>query len=230
MDIIYIGSGISAKLINQIDHTKYIVVCVNNAWRLFEENKQFDYWLHSGDFPYENYPKIKNFKTEISYKEYQPAILNLVNNSLKIETKHPYHYAGYTIFFQGLYWIMEILKPQNIYLLGFDHDYNKEKTHKWLENDKPNPQNHYLKDKNQSIKEWSEEFFKGFEYDFFYGHGTPDPVRLGEDVLKEKFFLALENSKKIGVNIFNASTIENTINIFPKIKLNFEIEATNLSH
>lgn len=219
MDVIYIGSGKSAKLINQVDRSKYRTVCVNNAWKLFNENEQFDYWLHSGDFPYENYPKFKNFKTKITYTEYQPAILNLINNLLKIETKYPYHHIGYTIFFQGLYWIFNELKPQNIYLLGFDHDYNQEKVKKWLENNRPNPQNHYLKDKNKSIKEWSEEFFKDFEPDFFYGHGTPDPLRLGEQVIKGKFNLALENSKKLGINIFNASPLESTINIFPKINI-----------
>ena len=218
MDIIYIGSGKSANLIKEIDSKKYITVCVNNAWRLFENEESFDYWLHSGDFPRENHPKNRNYAKEISYKEYQQSILNLVD-ILNIRTDSPYHHVGYTIFFQGLYWIFESLKPKNIYLLGFDHDYNPEKSKKWLENNKPSPHNHFLKDKKQTIKEWSEEFFKGFETDFFYGHGTPDPLRLGENELIKKFQLALQNSQKLGINVFNASPVENTINIFPKINI-----------
>lgn len=219
MDIIYIGSGQSAKLIHSIDKKKYTIICVNNAWRLFEENEEFDYWIHSGDFPRENFPSKTNFKNEISYLQYQPAIENLINQKLDLNQKFPYHYVGYTIFFQGLYWIFEELKPSNIYLLGFDHDYNESKTKKWFDNGQPNPQNNFLRGQNETVKDWSKRFFADFDEDFFYGHGTPDPLRLGENHLIEKFNLALEISKNLGVNIYNASQVESKINQFPKITL-----------
>jgi hypothetical protein len=219
MDVIYVGSGKSARLIKTINKKKYTIICANNAWRLFKENEEFDYWIHSGDFPRENFPLKKNFKTEISYSQYQPAIENLINQKLNLNQKFPHHYVGYTIFFQGLYWIFEMLKPSNIYLLGFDHDYNKDKTKKWFENGQPNPQNSFLKKQNETIKEWSKKFFQDFDEDFFYGHGTPDPLRLGENHLAEKFNLASEISKKLNINIYNASPIESNINKFSKIIL-----------
>jgi hypothetical protein len=219
MDIIYIGSGQSAKLIHSIDKKKYTIICANNAWRLFDGNELFDYWIHPVDFPRENFPSKINFKNEISYLEYESTIKDLINNKLDLNQKSPFHYVGYTTFFQGLYWIFGALKPSNVYLLGFDHDYNKDKTKKWLENNKPSPQNNFLKDQNETIEEWSKRFFQDFDEDFFYGHGTPDPLRLGEDYLIEKFNLALEISKKLGINVYNASTKESKINKFPKIIL-----------
>jgi hypothetical protein len=219
MNVLYIGSGNSAKYVHQLDHTKYITVCVNNAWRLFTDNKVFDYWLHSGDFPHENYPNKKNFKYEISNEEYEASIKNLVYNKLKLKESSPCHYVGYTIFFIGLHWIMHEISPANIFLLGFDHDYNRNKTQKWLNNGQPNPQNQYLKDTSKSIKEWSDNFFYEFEHDFFYGHGTPDPMRLGENYIKEKFFQAANTARQLNVNIFNASLADGSLNIFPKIKI-----------
>ena len=219
MDVIYIGSGKSAELIKEIDHTKYTIVCANNAWRLFENKQPFDYWLHSGDFPHENHPPTKNFKYEISHLEYESAISDFVANVLKMEISYSHHYVGYTIFFQGLYWIFHHLKPRAIYLLGFDHDYNKEKTKKWFENKQPNPQNNFLKCESETIKQWSENFFKGFEPDFFYGHGTPDPLRLGENELRCKFKQAEEIAKKLGIDVFNASPVFSAINTFPKANI-----------
>ena len=41
-----------------------------------------------------------------------------------------------TIFFCGLYWIFDELKPEKVSLLGFDHDYNPDKVKKWNEDQK----------------------------------------------------------------------------------------------
>jgi hypothetical protein len=218
MDIIYIGSGKSASLIHSINKEGKIIVCANNAWRLFSENQSFDYWFHSGDFPYENYPTKRNFTHEISHKEYLATARSFVDRHFAEQKHHKEHYIGYTIFFQGLYWIMEELKPSNIYLLGFDHDYNKEKTQKWKEIGQPTPTT-FLQENRSGINDWAKEFFKEYQEDFFYGHGTPDPLRLGEDYLIEKFKIALDISQKLGINIYNASSVENEINCFPKKEL-----------
>ena len=82
---------------------------------------------------------------------------------------------GYTIFFLGLYWIIDFLEPDKISLLGFDHDYNPSKVKKWNENKRPTPQNYITKTQDQTIKEWSESFFEGMRPDSFYGQGTPGP-------------------------------------------------------
>lgn len=213
--VLYIGSGNSALLAKDKDLSDYIVVCANNAWRIFEDGGHFNYWVHSGDFPTENKPKVKNFDFEISYKEYSESAKNIVKK-LNVKTTSPDHYVGYTIFFLGLHWIFDTLNPDEVYLLGFDHDYNPEKTTKWLQNDKPNPQNHFLKRKDQSIKDWSEEFFKEYKPDFFYGHGTPDPIRLGEHHLKDKFKQVIKNSELLNIKLLNASPIESEINKIEK--------------
>lgn len=211
MPILYIGSGNSAKQALSIDRSEYTVVCLNNAWRLFEN---FDVWIHSGDFPSENYPKTKNYNLEISYKEYSQAIKSFCAEK-NIDTKYPEFWVGYTMFFQGLYWLMHNFPNEEIHLLGFDHDYNPEKTQKWLEIGKPSPQN-YFKPANKTIDEWSKETFGEFKSDFFYGHGTPDPLRLGEDELVSKFLQAKKISEKIGLKIFNLSHSPSKINCFDR--------------
>lgn len=214
-DVIYVGSGNSAKLVDKIDTCMYTIVCANNAWRLFKDSK-FDVWIHSGDFPLENRPKSKMYTTEVSHKEYSVSSENVVKK-LNLKSKSPQHLLGYTIFFLGIYWIIDSLKPQKILLLGFDHDYNKQKVKKWIENNKPNIQNKFNnKPKNQSISDWSNEFFKGMESDFFYGQGCPDPMRLGQKHLIEKFDLLQLNCKKLNIQLINLSPVISDINTIPK--------------
>lgn len=211
MNILYVGSGNSAKLIHKLDLSKYTVACVNNAWRLFEK---FDIWIHSGDFPGENRPKNKNYETEVSYKQYSVAASEIVEK-LNLTCNSPQHHLGYTVFFNGLYWLMN-QQPNKISLLGFDHDYNPEKVKKWMENDRPSPSNKYLKPNDKTINEWLCQFFDGMEEDSFYGQGTPDPLRLGENHLKSKFLLAEENAKKLNIELVNLSPVESEINIIKK--------------
>ena len=214
MDVLYIGSGKSAELVHKIDTSKYTIVGVNNAWRLFKE-KPFDTWIHSGDFPHEMRPKIKNHDREVSFREYN-ASAQRFTDKFGIASNSPPHYVGYTIFFLGLYWIMMDLQPTKISLLGFDHDFNTDKVKKWNNKGRPTPQNSFNKPKSQSLKEWYGEFFQGMEKDCFYGHGTPDPMRLGEPHLKSKFIQAADNSKKLGIELVNLSPVKSEINIIKK--------------
>lgn len=212
--ILYIGSGMSANICKRIDLSKYHIVCANNAWRLFE-NSHFNVWIHSGDFPYENRPKTKMYDTEISYVEYGKAASD-ITKKLNISCNSPQHYVGYTIFFLGLYWIMNEYQNCEINLLGFDHDYNPNKLKKWNENERPTPQNNFLKPKDTSLEDWSNSFFKGMRPDFFYGHGTPDPMRLGEKHLIEKFNLAIKNADRLKIKLYNLSPVKSKINTIPK--------------
>lgn len=213
-NIIYIGSGKSALNVLKMDISKYTIICVNNAWKIFE-NKMFDIWIHSGDFPKENFPMIKNFKTEISHKDYEESAKKAAD-VFNWKTNSPQHYLGYTIFFLGLYWIMLTLSPKKIGLLGFDHDFNPEKVNKWNQNNRPNIQNQFNKKKEKTILEWSNNFFINMEPDSFYGHGTPDPIRLGESHLIQKFNLAKENANILGIKLVNFSTVESKINTIEK--------------
>jgi hypothetical protein len=214
--VLYIGSGNSALLAKNKDLSEYTIVCANNAWKIFE-NSKFDCWVHSGDFPKENFPTVKNYDTKVSFNEYTRSAKNILSK-LNIRTRNADHHLGYTIFFMGLYWIIDTLQPSEIHTLGFDHDYNEKKVQKWFDSGKPNPQNHFLKNKNQSIKDWSNNFFSSFETDFFYGHGTPDPLRLGDKHLLNKFIQAINYSEKLNVKLYNISNVDSKLNIFPKIK------------
>ena len=217
-NILYIGIGKSAELAKNVDLDKYTVCCVNNAWKLFD-NYVFDYWIHSGDFPAENRPKNneRNFKNEISYTQYKVSSEEIVDK-IGAKVKSPQHHLGYTIFFLGLYWIINDLEPKKISLLGYDHDYNDAKVKKWNKSGRPTPQNHYKKEKQQTIKDWSNSFFKDMEKDFFYGHGTPDPIRLGEEHLIGKFRQAIDVCKSLDIELVNLSPVESKINNIKKEK------------
>ena len=214
MNVIFCGSGNSARLIESVDQEKFIICGANNAWRLFDS---FEYWIHSGDFPFENRPKVPNYKNEISFKEYGKTAQEFCE-VLNIETKSPQHYVGYTIFFLGLHWIMMELKPKRIGLLGFDHDYNPEKVEKWRANGQPNPQNQYLKG-SETLENWSKNFFDGMEQDSFYGQGTPDPLRLGVSHLLDKFEQVIKNSIKLEIDIVNLSPRLRGVNPLPKVPI-----------
>jgi hypothetical protein len=216
MNILYIGSGNSATLVHKIDLTKFdLIICVNNAWKLFE-NSHFDYWIHSGDFPNHNRPIVKNFTCEISYDQYKNSCENVLRTSKNMEVRSPQHYLGYTIFFQGLYYIIDSLKPTKINLLGFDHDYNPEKSKMWIENGMPTPHNKYLQEKSPDPNQWAVSFFKDYSPDFFYGHGTPDPLRLSENTLIQKFELAIEICNIFNIELVNLSPVESKINMIKK--------------
>jgi hypothetical protein len=208
-NVLYVGSGNSSLQIKNINTKNSIICALNNAHLLFED---FDYWIRPGDFPKNDYPKEIKFKNEVTYKDYKNSIF-LLSKELNWETTSPEHYIGYTMFFNGLYWIFENLKPSNVYTLGFDHDYNIEKYNKWKALGEPNPQNNY---NNLNInKEFSE-----FKNDSFYGTSTPDPLRngLGFEYLKEKFILAQHNANLLNIKLWNLSEKHSDVNMFEKIK------------
>lgn len=218
MDVLYIGSGISALQALDKRYDNHVKVCINNAWRVFE-NSQFGYWLHPSDFPRENYPPTSNFKEEIGYKQYSQVLEdNKALIGLEAFTGHRLEISmGYTTFFQGLYWIMLGLKPQNIHLLGLDHDYNQDKLAKWIEDGKPNIQNHFNNSKgSKNVNEWAKDYFAEYESDFVYGHGTPDPMRFGEDYIRKFMELAMVNAAKLNISIVNHSRRPSPFNVFPR--------------
>lgn len=215
MNVLYIGSGKSSELIKYLDLSKYYVVALNNAYRHFED-KELDCWIHSGDFPREWRPKDKSFiKREVTHPEYENGVKDIINK-LDIVAASPAHYVGYTMFFQGLYFLANEFHPKKISLLGFDHDYNPEKVAIWKAQGQPNPQNNFKRVGGESIKDSLDKTFEGKSPDSFYGHGTPDPLRLGENHLTQKFELAGEIFKQLGITLVNLSPVESEINTLPK--------------
>lgn len=220
MKVLYIGSGLSALQAKSDKYKDHVVVCLNNAWRIYSD-KIFDYWIHPADFPTENYPDPVNYRKEIGYEDY---IQGSAWADAALGWQHPYpeQYIGYTAFFQGLYWIMMALSPEVIGLLGFDHDYNPGKLSKWQLNGEPNLQNNFNCDSApENINNWLNEFFKGYTPDSFYGQGTPDPYRsgLGAEYIAEKMQLAKDSAAQLGISIVNYSEKTSLLQIFDRVRL-----------
>lgn len=215
-NVLYIGSGNSAELVNGKDLSNFTVVCANNAWKLFKD-KSFDVWIHSGDFPDENRPKEgeTQFNLNIGHTDYRETSYDAIE-ALGWKSASPMHKVGYTVCFLGLYWIMMELKPKKIGMLGFDHDYNPDKVKRWEDNNQPNLQNQFNQESPKCINKWVSDFFDGLEKDSFYGHGTPDPMRLGKDRLIEKFKQSEDAAEKLGIELVNYSPVISEINILKK--------------
>lgn len=204
-NVLYVGSGQSAVLINELDLSSYTIVCVNNAWRLFS-NKRFYSWVRTNDFPADKYPPEKNFDLEISAKEYDKSSV-AANEFFDWRATSPTLHAGYTVFFQGAYWILMNLRPKKISLLGFDHDYNYEKMKFWKSRGMPGLN---VRKKDPPLN------YDRFQPDFFYGHRAPDPLRLPEEYLINKFDLLEKSAKMVGVELVNLSPVESHLNKIKK--------------
>ncbi|WP_449567526.1 hypothetical protein [Lelliottia nimipressuralis] len=217
MKVLYVGSGLSAQQATDERFRDHIKVCLNNAWRIFPD-EVFDYWIHPNDFPAENYPQTKNYRTEIRHKEYSAALHQGAEtlgfgelSGFNLERK-----IGYTSFFQGLYWIMLTLAPARVGLLGFDHDYNPEKVQKWRAEGMPQVCNDFNQKTEKTLRDWAGNYFSGLEQDAFYGHGTPDPLRFGPEYLEQKMHIAVASAKTLGVEIVNYSQRPSPYNIFAR--------------
>lgn len=205
-EILYVGSGVSALRIEDFRGGRKTCV-TNNAWRLWRDG---DTWIHSGDFPFKSEIAIPK-ESIVSHRQYAGAAREACDH-LKIQTQSPEHYVGYTIFFQGLNWIAWNFRPCRILLLGFDHDYNEEKVEKWEELGRPNPQNKFKGFEGRT----ADAVFSDMKPDAFYGHGTPDPLRLKKEYLTELFRRASRTLADLGCECFNASGVTNGLNPFPQ--------------
>lgn len=217
MKVLYVGSGMSALQAKDEIYNDHVKVCLNNAWRIYEGGS-FDYWIHPDDFSRENYPQNAHFKTEIRHKEYSWVLHQMAE---RIGLKGLSGFAlekeiGYTAFFQGLYWIMGSLAPDKIGLLGFDHDYNPEKTKKWYGAGMPHIHNKYNNKTEKTVRAWADAFFDGCEPDAFYGYGTPDPLRYGAAYIERKMRMAVDSATALGITITNYSRRESPFDVFER--------------
>jgi hypothetical protein len=151
----------------------------------------------------------------VGYAEYKDAAKEIFAHFGETY-EYPQHHAGYTTFFQGLYWIFQHLKPKEVYLIGFDHDYDPQKVTLWMEQGKPSPHNKYGGASPVSANKWVSTFFEGCPVDSVYGHGTPDPLRLGIPAIKELFERAKNYADKLGIGVFNVSGVTTGLNSFPQ--------------
>ena len=203
MNILYVGSGNSSREVSNF--RRNVTTCaVNNAWRLFPSG-ELDYWIYPGDFPLDRMPDEAYQTNRIGYKEYVTAA-PLSVSAVGVQSPSPLHWIGYTICFQGLHWIMHNLKPERIYTLGFDHDYNPDKVKKWMESGCPAPNNLFMGSQPKDVIGWANEFFGEMKEDSFYGHGTPDPFRLPEQEISLFFDRAKQVADVLGIKLFNLSS------------------------
>jgi hypothetical protein len=177
-----------------------------------------DYWLHPSDFPPENYPPEDFPHTRIGYFDFQYSAKRVFSR-LGEDPEFPQIHAGYTTFFQGFYWLLDQIQPKRIFTLGFDHDYDQTKVARWKSEGLPTPNNYYCGAHPSSVNQWSNEFFKECPADAFYGHGTPDPLRLGEQTIRDLFARAQNSANRLGVEVFNVSGVTYGLNSFPQHQL-----------
>jgi hypothetical protein len=109
-EVLIVGSGHSALEVNKYKKNGFIIVVVNNAWKVCDF---WDYLVYVGDFKGEIPTNLKNNQKLISGKEYNLAMKNYgnVNN------------CGFSIMLNTSYWVIENLKPKVIYYLGADMNY-----------------------------------------------------------------------------------------------------------
>lgn len=212
-DVVYVGSGLSAVKVSEIKRENFTTCALNNAWRAFDGSPP-DYWIHSGDLPSSHLMPQSDTTIRVGHAEIA-AIGREACDALGIVTEFPQHEIGYTMFFQGLFWIILRLKPDAIFTLGMDHDYDPDRVKMWMDAGCPAPHNRYLGADPPNPSTWADEFFRGHEPDSFYGQGTPDPMRFGEQHIKDLFRLAEERALRLGVKVFNGSN-RNGLNSFPK--------------
>jgi hypothetical protein len=190
---------------------------VNNAWQVFAP-RGVNYWVYPGDFPLEKFPPKSFPHTPVSYYNFRYSAKNVFARFGEAY-ESPQHYAGYTTFFQGLYWLFDQVHPKRIFTLGFDHDYAPEKVARWESNGLPSGVNFYNGEHPTAVDQWTNEFFKGCPTDAFYGHGTPDPLRLGASAITELFQRAQLYAGKLGIEVFNVSGVTMGLNTFPQFQL-----------
>lgn len=213
MKCLILGSGLSSSQKEDMELSDYFVIAVNNAWRIFE-NEWFHLWFHSGDFQKHSWPTQKNYAFEVGYfgsKECFGKISEV--EGWPYNPQNPAIYIGSNVFFCVMYWTIYNIRPQQIDLLGFDFDYNKEKVDIWKKIPTKFPTDKFLEESGLTIDQWYKQNF-GELRDTVYGMGTPDASRFSPEYIKEKMFLLKGYAEKHGVKITNLSKRGSVVNIF----------------
>ena len=196
--LLYVGSGRSALEYKNHNLEGVEILTVNNAHKAFEN--WVDYYLCSTDFPNKNKSDAKKYGELVLKPKYFYGVLSHARYF-----KLPFRpNVGKTIFLDGLYWAMA-KGFDEIFLLGFDHDYNPNRVKKW-------------DGKHIGNEEKLKEIFTGKneEPDAFYGQNTPDPLRHGKHNLSQMFEDAKTHASIYGCKIFNLSTRKGGIEVFER--------------
>lgn len=107
--VLILGSGRSVEDYHKYANKNFIIVAVNNAWAVTED---YDYWIRPGDY-YGSCPD--------KLLPHQKAIGGEYNKALN---KHGgVNKCGFSMMLAASYWVLEEIKPNNIYYLGADMNY-----------------------------------------------------------------------------------------------------------
>lgn len=198
--LLFVGSGKSALEHLNHDLSNVEVLTVNNSIKAF--SKKVAFYLCSTDFPNERKPKPSQYGELILKPKYFYHVLSHAQYHRLSFRPH----VGKTIFLDGLYWAMA-KGFDEIYLLGFDHDYNPKRVEKW-------------DGKHIGNDEKLKQIFTGKdeEPDAFYGQNTPDPLRHGKHNLAKMFVDAKTHAEEYGCRIINISTRKGGIEVFDREK------------
>lgn len=197
--LLFVGSGQSALEHKKHKLSEVKILTVNNSIKAFDQ--RVDFYLCSTDFPKERMPKPTQYLTLVLKPKYFYHVLS-----------HAWYYkfpfrpnVGKTIFLDGLYWAMA-KGFDEIYLLGFDHDYNPKRVAKW-------------DGKHIGNEKKLKEMFSGKDEapDAFYGQNTPDPLRHGKHNLAQMFIDAKHHAETYyGCRILNLSSRKGGIEVFER--------------
>lgn len=196
--LLYVGSGRSALEYKNHNLEGVEILTVNNSHKAFEG--RVDYYLCSTDFPNKNKPEPSKYGELVLKPKYFYEVLSHARYF-----KLPFRpNVGKTIFLDGLYWALA-KGFDEIFLLGFDHDYNPNRVKKW-------------DGKHIGNEEKLKEMFSGQneEPDAFYGQNTPDPLRHGKHNLSQMFEDAQNHASIYGCKVINLSTRKSGIEVFER--------------
>jgi len=110
--VLIVASGKSATLVNDYDYAGdgWTIVVVNNAWQVI---KDWDYWIHTGDYKGAKPDKLEKWQREISHPDYN-KVLDLFGGIGA---------CGFSITLAASYYALHILNPEVIGYLGADMNY-----------------------------------------------------------------------------------------------------------
>jgi hypothetical protein len=196
--VLFVGSGKSALEYKNHEIDQVEVLTVNNSHLAFDDFVA--YYLCSTDFPKKRKPNREKYGELILKPKYFYDVLSHARYH-----KLPFRpQVGKTIFLDGLYWAMT-KGFSEIYLLGFDHDYNPKRVEKW-------------DGKHIGNEEKLKEIFSSDDEspDAFYGQNTPDPLRHGKHNLSQMFMDAHKHAAHYGCTIYNLSSRKGGIEVFER--------------
>jgi hypothetical protein len=111
---IIVASGKSGTEIKKYENNFDYIIVINNAWAT---TKKWKYWIHPNDYKGSKPEIINPDQKEINANGYGPSLRKYGG----------IHECGFSITLNASYWVLDNLKPDEIYYLGADMNYEPDK-------------------------------------------------------------------------------------------------------